>query len=65
MDRRQFLARSAAFAALAAAGVELILFAGGDGTVFTTQQALVDMKSGTVSGNSPVQGSGPLGQISA
>lgn len=42
-----------------------VRIAGGDGTVFTTQQALVDMKSGTVSGNSPVQGSGPLGQISA
>jgi lipopolysaccharide export system protein LptC len=37
----------------------------GDGTTFRTQQALIDMKSGTVSGNSPVQGTGPLGQINA
>jgi len=37
----------------------------GDGTTFKTQQALIDMRSGTVSGNSPVQGSGPLGQINA
>lgn len=37
----------------------------GDGTTFRTQQALIDMASGTVSGNSPVQGTGPLGQINA
>jgi lipopolysaccharide export system protein LptC len=37
----------------------------GDGTTFRTQQALIDMRSGTVSGNSPVQGAGPLGQINA
>jgi lipopolysaccharide export system protein LptC len=37
----------------------------GDGTTFRTQQSLIDMRSGTVTGNSPVQGSGPLGQISA
>jgi lipopolysaccharide export system protein LptC len=40
-------------------------FATGDGTDFRTQQALIDMRSGTVTGNSPVQGAGPLGQISA
>ena len=37
----------------------------GDGTTFRTQQALIDMRSGTVIGNSPVQGTGPLGQINA
>jgi lipopolysaccharide export system protein LptC len=37
----------------------------GDGTTFRTQQALIDMRAGTVSGNSPVQGTGPLGQINA
>jgi lipopolysaccharide export system protein LptC len=37
----------------------------GDGTTFRTQRALIDMRAGTVIGNSPVQGSGPLGQIQA
>lgn len=37
----------------------------GDGTVFVTQQALIDMRSGTITGNSPIEGSGPLGQIRA
>jgi lipopolysaccharide export system protein LptC len=37
----------------------------GDGTTFRTQEALIDMRSGTVIGNSPVQGAGPLGQINA
>ena len=37
----------------------------GDGTTFRTQLALIDMRSGTVSGDSPVQGTGPLGQINA
>jgi lipopolysaccharide export system protein LptC len=42
-----------------------VRFATGDGTVFRTQQALIDMRSGTVTGNSPVEGVGPLGQIRA
>jgi lipopolysaccharide export system protein LptC len=37
----------------------------GDGTTFDTQLALIDMKTGTVMANSPVKGSGPLGQITA
>lgn len=42
-----------------------VRFATGDGTVFRTQQALIDMRNGTVTGNSPVEGTGPLGQIRA
>jgi lipopolysaccharide export system protein LptC len=37
----------------------------GDGTTFHTQQAMIDIRSGAVVGNSPIQGSGPLGQIQA
>jgi lipopolysaccharide export system protein LptC len=37
----------------------------GEGTTFHTQKALIDIPNGSVVGNSPVQGSGPLGQIQA
>jgi lipopolysaccharide export system protein LptC len=36
-----------------------------DGTTFRADQALIDMRAGTVVGNSHVEGSGPLGQIKA
>jgi lipopolysaccharide export system protein LptC len=42
-----------------------VVVVSGDGTTFHTQQALINMKDGSVVGNSPVQGSGPLGQIQA
>ncbi len=37
----------------------------GSGFVFDTEQALVDSQAGTVVGNSPVKGHGPLGETSA
>jgi lipopolysaccharide export system protein LptC len=37
----------------------------GDGTTFRTQLAVIDMRTGEVVGDSPVEGSGPLGQIRA
>lgn len=36
-----------------------------DGTRFRTQAAQIDVRTGDAAGNSPIQGAGPLGQMSA